>query len=200
MFLFKKRETPAECIRKWKRLTSHDERALVSSIHQMQRDERIIIKEMKRHARTAPHLVKEGARSLIQQRAYIKKTYMQKALLGSLTRILDDALAIYCMSSAIFKMVGVMRLMNRLVSVPLLAHTMTQMQREMTVMEMTSDVIEDIIEEEEEEEETTETIDTILEEFALKIPISVHHEAVHARVTPQPAIQRAQPTHSEDCH
>eukprot|EP00162_Nutomonas_longa_P010444 comp19932_c0_seq2/m.38810 comp19932_c0_seq2/g.38810 ORF comp19932_c0_seq2/g.38810 comp19932_c0_seq2/m.38810 type:complete len:213 (-) comp19932_c0_seq2:5-643(-) len=175
MFLFAKKKTPAELTKEWQTEIRRQMRACDKEVRGIESAEIKVKRSIKEAAKggqmsSARLLAKE----LVHSKRAKERLFVAKANLNSVSLQLGEQLATAKVVGALQGSTDIMRLMNKLVSVPQLKMDVMALGREMTkagvMQEMTEDMFEDMEDDDIEEDvdnEITKVMTDILGEAGM---------------------------------
>jgi charged multivesicular body protein 3 len=170
-FLFGKRMTPEEHVKKWKRDLNKEKRELDRNIRGIEREEMKVKREIKASAKRGDmSSAKTLAKELVRSKKAKERIAISKAQLNSVQMQLAQNLATYKMAGTLKKSTEIMTMMNNLIRLPELQHMMMAMAREMEKAGLIDEVIQDTLEdmgEEDLDQEADEAVQKVLDELDL---------------------------------
>eukprot|EP01114_Cavostelium_apophysatum_P004019 TRINITY_DN1415_c0_g1_i2.p1 TRINITY_DN1415_c0_g1~~TRINITY_DN1415_c0_g1_i2.p1 ORF type:complete len:204 (+),score=80.96 TRINITY_DN1415_c0_g1_i2:171-782(+) len=170
-FLFGKKVTPEENVRKWKRELKREERQIERNIRSIQLEENKTIKSIKDLAKKGQVAnAKTLAKALVQSRKATERLYQSKAQLNSVGMQLQQQLSMMKLSGAMQKSAQVMAVMNNLVKLPQMHKVMMAMGREMEKAGLIEEMMDDVLDNDDElDEAADEELEKIVEEVVMGV-------------------------------
>ncbi|KAJ3068095.1 Charged multivesicular body protein 3 [Podochytrium sp. JEL0797] len=163
--LFKKL-TPEEQVKKWKQSIRSQERELDKQVRSIDTAELKVKKDIKAAAkRNDPSACRLLAKEIVRARKAKDRLHTSKAQLNSLQMQLQQQLAVAKIAGSLKQSTDVMKLVNNLIKMPEIQHTMQEMGKEMMKAGIISEMMEDTIDGLDEDgidEEADAEVDTIL--------------------------------------
>jgi len=178
-FIFGKRMTPEEYVKKWKRDLNKEKRELDRNIRGIEREEMKVKREIKASAKRGDmSSAKSLAKELVRSKKAKERIAISKAQLNSVQMQLQQNLATYKMAGTLKKSTEIMGMMNNLVRLPEMQAVMMTLAREMEkaglIDEVMSETLDDVGEEDL-DQEADEAVQKVLDELDLDL-----HEAAPA--------------------
>eukprot|EP01121_Diplochlamys_sp_Union-15-3_P000323 TRINITY_DN10304_c0_g1_i1.p1 TRINITY_DN10304_c0_g1~~TRINITY_DN10304_c0_g1_i1.p1 ORF type:complete len:214 (+),score=54.22 TRINITY_DN10304_c0_g1_i1:66-707(+) len=178
-FVFGKKPTPEETVKKWRRELRKEGYAIERQIRAIEREIAKITREIRIAAKTNINSARNMAKEIIRSRKAIERLHESKAHLNSVSLQLQQNLSTYKLAGCLKKSTEIMASMNRLIKLPELQATMMAMSREMEKSGLIEEMVHDIMSDDEEiEDEAEEEVDKIMDELNLNL-ISVAPNVRH---------------------
>jgi len=171
-FIFGKRLTPEEYVKKWKRDLNKERRELDKNIRGIEREELKVKREIKAAAKRGDlSSAKTLAKELVRSKKAKERIAMSKAQLNSVQMQLSQNLATYKMAGTLKKSADIMTMMNNLIRLPEMQQVMMVMAREMEKAGLIDEVVADAMEDMDDDVETEadEAVQKVLEELNLDL-------------------------------
>jgi len=169
-FIFGKRLTPEEYVKKWRRELNKERRDLDRNIRGIEREELKVKREIKASAKRGDmSSAKTLAKELVRSKKAKERIAVSKAQLNSVQMQLSQNLAMYKVAGALKKSSEIMTMMNNLVRLPELQHMMMTMAREMEKAGLIDEVVADTLDDldDDVEAEADEAVQKVLGELDL---------------------------------
>ncbi|KAL9269105.1 Vacuolar protein sorting-associated protein 2 homolog 3-like protein [Drosera capensis] len=174
MNIFKKKPTAKEALRESKREMSHAARGIEKEISALQLEEKKLVAEIKRTAKTGNEAAtKILARQLVRLRQQVSNLQQSRAQMRG---IATHTQAMYAQSSVSVGMKGATKAMsaiNKQMEPAKQMKMLQEFQRQSAQMDMTtemmSDAIDDALDNDEAEEETDELTNQVLDEIGVDV-------------------------------
>ncbi|KAJ3262340.1 Charged multivesicular body protein 3 [Boothiomyces macroporosus] len=151
--LIGKKLTPEEQVKKWRQSIRAQERELDKSVRNIEKEQqnakKLIKQAAKRNDLASCRIL---AKEVVASKKAINRIITSKAQLGSLAMSMQQQLAVIKVTGALEKSTQVMKVVNKLMKLPEISHTMTEMSKEM-------------MKDEDIEEEAQEEVDKVLFEL-----------------------------------
>ncbi|KAJ3316008.1 Charged multivesicular body protein 3 [Boothiomyces sp. JEL0838] len=166
--LIGKKLTPEEQVKKWRQSIRAQERELDKSVRNIEKEQqnakKLIKQAAKRNDLASCRIL---AKEVVASKKAINRIITSKAQLGSLAMSMQQQLAVIKVTGALEKSTQVMKVVNKLMKLPEISHTMTEMSKEMMKAGIIEEMINDTLEEQDEdiEEEAQEEVDKVLFEL-----------------------------------
>uniref|UniRef100_T1GKR4 Charged multivesicular body protein 2a n=1 Tax=Megaselia scalaris TaxID=36166 RepID=T1GKR4_MEGSC len=166
-WLFGKRISPDEMLRKNQRALNKAIRDLDREKMKMEQQEKKIIADIKKLAKEGQmDAVKIMAKDLVRTRRYIKKFMIMKANIQAVSLKIQTLKSQNTMAQAMKGVTKAMQNMNRQLNMPQIQKILQDFEKQSEIMdmkeEMINDVIDDAMEDEGDEEETDAVVSQIL--------------------------------------
>uniref|UniRef100_A0A0K0E2N3 Charged multivesicular body protein 3 n=1 Tax=Strongyloides stercoralis TaxID=6248 RepID=A0A0K0E2N3_STRER len=147
LFGLSKKPDPKEHIKELQRKMRIEMRALDRQIHQIEREEEKVKREIKEAAKKGDKDVcKVLAKGIVRSRKAVSRIYASKAQINGIIMSMSHQLSSMRMAGSIKASTDVMQQMSSLVKVPEIAATMREMSREMTKIGIIDEMIDDTME------------------------------------------------------
>jgi len=173
-WLFGKRITPEEMLRK-------NKRALEKAIRDLEREKLHMEQQEKRTISDIKKMAKEGqmesvrimAKDLVRTRQYIKKFMIMKANIQAVSMKVQTLRSQNAMAEAMKGVTKVMANMNRQMNLPQIQRILQEFEKQSEIMgmkdEMMNDAMDDALGEEGDEEESDAIVNQVLDELGLQM-------------------------------
>lgn len=173
-WLFGKRISPDEMLRKNQRALNKAIRDLDREKMKMEQQEKKIIADIKKLAKDGQmDAVKIMAKDLVRTRRYIKKFMVMKANIQAVSLKIQTLKSQNTMAQAMKGVTKAMQNMNRQLNMPQIQKILQEFEKQSEIMdmkeEMINDVIDDAMEDEADEEETDAVVSQVLDELGLQL-------------------------------
>lgn len=173
-WLFGKRISPDEMMRKNQRALNKAVRDLDREKMKMEQQEKKIIADIKKSAKEGQmDAVKIMAKDLVRTRRYIKKFMLMKANIQAVSLKIQTLKSQNTMAQAMKGVTKAMQNMNRQLNMPQIQKILQEFEKQSEIMdmkeEMINDVIDDAMEDEGDEEETDAVVSQVLDELGLQL-------------------------------
>ncbi|XP_055377998.1 charged multivesicular body protein 2a [Condylostylus longicornis] len=173
-WLFGKRVTPEEMLRKNQRALNKAMRDLDRERMRMEQQEKKIIADIKKMAKDGQiDAVKIMAKDLVRTRKYIKKFMLMKANVQAVSLKIQTLKSQNSMAMAMKGVSKAMQNMNRQLNLPQIQKILHEFEKQSEIMdmkeEMINEVIDDAMEDEGDEEETDAVVTQVLDELGLQL-------------------------------
>jgi len=171
-WLFGRKQTPAEMLRKNQRALSKAMRDLDRERQKMEQQEKKIINDIKTMAKKGQmDAVKVMAKDLVRTRRYVKKFISLRANIQAVSLKIQTLKANNTMAEAMKGVTKAMGAMNRQMQLPQIQKIMMEFEKQSEIMdmkeEMMSDAIDDALGDEEDEDESDAVVKQVLDELGL---------------------------------
>ncbi|KAL5275282.1 CHMP2A family protein [Megaselia abdita] len=178
-WLFGKRISPDEMLRKNQRALNKAVRDLDREKMKMEQQEKKIIADIKKLAKEGQmDAVKIMAKDLVRTRRYIKKFMIMKANIQAVGLKIQTLKSQNTMAQAMKGVTKAMQNMNRQLNMPQIQKILQEFEKQSEIMdmkeEMINDVIDDAMEDEGDEEETDAVVSQVLDELGLQLGEQLH--------------------------
>ncbi|KAH8313321.1 hypothetical protein KR067_004217 [Drosophila pandora] len=173
-WLFGKRISPDEMLRKNQRALNKAMRDLDRERMKMEQQEKKIIADIKKMAKEGQmDAVKIMAKDLVRTRRYAKKFMLMKANIQAVSLKIQTLKSQNTMAQAMKGVTKAMQNMNRQLNLPQIQKILQDFEKQSEMMdmkeEMINDVIDDAMEDEGDEEETDAVVSQVLDELGLQL-------------------------------
>jgi len=173
-WLFGKKLTPEEMLRKNQRALTKAMRDLDRERGKMEQQEKKIIADIKKMAKMGQmDAVKVMAKDLVRTRRYVKKFIMMRAQIQAVSLKITTLKSQNAMAGAMKGVTRAMTSMNKQLKLPQIQQIMMEFEKQTEMMnmkeEMMNDVIDDAMEGEDDEEETDAVVSQVLDELGLQL-------------------------------
>lgn len=173
-WLFGRRVTPEEMLRKNQRALNKAMRELDRERSKMEQQEKKIIADIKKMAKMGQmDAVKVMAKDLVRTRRYVKKFIMMRAQIQAVSLKITTLKSQNAMAQAMKGVTRAMMNMNKQLKLPQIQQIMQEFEKQTEIMdmkeEMMNDVIDDAMGEEEDEEESDAIVSQVLDELGLQM-------------------------------
>ncbi|PRP72802.1 SNF7 family protein [Planoprotostelium fungivorum] len=171
MFLFGKRPSPEELVKKWRRELTKEQRLLDRQIRAIDLAEQKTIRSIKDLAKKGDKSsAKILAKEIVRSRAAKEKIYKSKAQLNSVGMQLQQNLSMMKLAGVMSKSATIMTSMNDLIKLPQLHQTMMVMGREMEKAGLIEEMMTDALEMDEDlDEAADEELDKVVQDILLGV-------------------------------
>lgn len=173
-WLFGKRMTPEEMLRKNQRALNKAMRDLDRERARMEQQEKKIITDIKKMAKEGQmDAVKIMAKDLVRTRRYVKKFMLMKANIQAVSLKIQTLKSQNAMAQAMKGVTRAMQNMNRQLNLPQIQRILQEFEKQSEIMdmkeEMMNDAIDDAMEDEGDEEESDAVVSQVLDELGLQL-------------------------------
>ena len=173
-WLFGKRQTPEEMMRKNQRALNKAMRDLDREKMKMEQQEKKVIADIKKLAKEGQmDAVKIMAKDLVRTRRYVKKFMLMKANIQAVSLKIQTLKSQNTMAQAMKGVTRAMQNMNRQMNMPQIQKILMDFEKQSEIMdmkeEMINDVMDDAMEDEGDEEETDAVVSQVLDELGLQL-------------------------------
>ncbi|XP_069678338.1 charged multivesicular body protein 2a isoform X1 [Periplaneta americana] len=173
-WLFGKRMTPEEMLRKNQRALNKAMRDLDRERARMEQQEKKIIADIKKMAKEGQmDAVKIMAKDLVRTRRYVKKFMLMKANIQAVSLKIQTLRSQNAMAQAMKGVTKAMQNMNRQLNLPQIQRILQEFEKQSEIMdmkeEMMNDAIDDAMEDEGDEEESDAVVSQVLDELGLQL-------------------------------
>jgi len=173
-FLFGKKVTPQEMLRKNLRALNKAMRDLDRERAKMEQQEKKTINDIKKMAKQGEMAaVRVMAKDLVRTRRYVKKFIMMKANIQAVSLKIQTLKANDSMAQAMKGVTKAMGRMNKQMNLPQIQKIMMEFEKQSEIMdmkeEMMSDAIDDALGDEDDEEESDAIVQQVLDELGLQM-------------------------------
>ncbi|XP_019879319.1 charged multivesicular body protein 2a [Aethina tumida] len=173
-WLFGKRLTPEELLRKNQRALNKAMRDLDREKQKMEQQEKKIIIDIKKLAKEGQmDAVKIMARDLVRTRRYVKKFMLMKANIQAVSLKIQTLRSQNAMAQAMKGVTKAMASMNRQLNLPQIQRILQEFEKQSEIMDMKeeimNDAIDDAMEGDDDEEESDAVVNQVLDELGLQL-------------------------------
>ncbi|GAB0097983.1 charged multivesicular body protein 2a [Sergentomyia squamirostris] len=173
-WLFGKKMTPEEMLRKNQRALNKAMRDLDREKMKMEQQEKKVIADIKKLAKEGQmDAVKIMAKDLVRTRRYVKKFMLMKANIQAVSLKIQTLKSQNTMAQAMKGVTRAMQNMNKQLNLPQIQKILHDFERQSEMMdmkeEMINDAIDDAMEDEGDEEESDAVVTQILDELGLQL-------------------------------
>jgi len=173
-WLFGRRMTPEEQLKKNQRALNKAMRELDRERAKMEQQEKKIIIDIKKMAKAGQmDAVKIMAKDLVRTRKAVKKFMLMKANIQAVSLKIQTLKSQNSMSEAMKGVTKAMMMMNKQMKLPEIQKIMQEFEKQSEIMdmkeEMINDVMDDAMEDEGDEEETDAIVTQVLDELGLQL-------------------------------
>ncbi|XP_060531158.1 charged multivesicular body protein 2a [Cylas formicarius] len=173
-WLFGKKVTPEEMLRKNQRALNKAMRDLDRERQKMEQQEKKVINDIKKLAKEGQmDAVKIMARDLVRTRRYVKKFMLMKANIQAVSLKIQTLRSQNTMAQAMKGVTRAMANMNRQMNLPQIQRILQEFEKQSEIMDMKeeimNDAIDDAMEGDEDEEESDAVVNQVLDELGLQL-------------------------------
>ncbi|XP_075146101.1 vacuolar protein sorting 2 [Haematobia irritans] len=173
-WLFGKKISPDEMLRKNQRALNKAMRDLDRERMKMEQQEKKIIADIKKMAKEGQmDAVKIMAKDLVRTRRYVKKFMLMKANIQAVSLKIQTLKSQNTMAEAMKGVTKAMQNMNRQMNLPQIQKILHDFEKQSEIMdmkeEMINDAMDDAMEDEGDEEETDAVVSQVLDELGLQL-------------------------------
>ncbi|XP_064087932.1 charged multivesicular body protein 2a isoform X1 [Macrobrachium rosenbergii] len=173
-WLFGRRMTPEEMLRKNQRALNKAMRDLDRERSKMEQQEKKIIADIKKMAKMGQmDAVKVMAKDLVRTRRYAKKFMMMRTQIQAVSLKITTLKSQNAMAQAMKGVTKAMMNMNKQLKLPQIQQIMQEFEKQTEIMdmkeEMMNDVIDDAMGDEDDEEESDAIVSQVLDELGLQM-------------------------------
>ncbi|KAB0799721.1 hypothetical protein PPYR_07601 [Photinus pyralis] len=173
-WLFGKKVTPEEMLRKNQRALNKAVRDLEREKLKMEQQEKKVIADIKKLAKEGQmDAVKIMAKDLVRTRKYVKKFMLMKANIQAVSLKIQTLRSQSAMATAMKGVTKAMQSMNRQLNLPQIQRILQEFEKQSEIMdmkeEMMNDAIDDAMEGDDDEEETDAVVSQVLDELGLQL-------------------------------
>ncbi|XP_066247352.1 charged multivesicular body protein 2a [Euwallacea similis] len=173
-WLFGKKLTPEELLRKNQRALNKAVRDLDREKQKMEQQEKKVINDIKKLAKEGQmDAVKIMARDLVRTRRYIKKFMLMKANIQAVSLKIQTLRSQNAMAQAMKGVTRAMASMNRQLNLPQIQRILQEFEKQSEIMDMKeevmNDAIDDAMEGDDDEEESDAIVSQVLDELGLQL-------------------------------
>ncbi|XP_044748103.1 charged multivesicular body protein 2a [Coccinella septempunctata] len=173
-WLFGKKLTPEEMLRKNQRALNKAMRDLDREKQKMEQQEKKIIMDIKKLAKEGQmDAVKIMAKDLVRTRRYVKKFMLMKANIQAVSLKIQTLRSQNTMAEAMKGVTRAMASMNRQLNLPQIQRILQEFEKQSEIMDMKeevmNDAIDDAMEADGDEEESDAVVSQVLDELGLQL-------------------------------
>lgn len=173
-WLFGRRMTPEEMLRKNQRALNKAMRELDRERTKMEQQEKKIVADIKKMAKAGQmDAVKIMAKDLVRTRRYVKKFMLMRANIQAVSLKIQTLKSQAAMANAMKGVTKAMGNMNKQMKLPEIQKIMMEFEKQSEIMdmkgEMMEDAIDDVMGDEDEEEESDAIVAPVLDELGLQL-------------------------------
>jgi len=173
-WLFGRRMTPEEMLRKNKRALDKAVRDLDRERMRMEQQEKKIIADIKKMAKEGQmDSVKIMAKDLVRTRRYVKKFMLMRANIQAVSMKVQTLRSQNAMAEAMKGVTKAMQNMNRQLKLPQIQKILQEFEKQSEIMDMKEDMMNDAMDDalgdDDEEEESDAVVSQILDELGLQL-------------------------------
>eukprot|EP00093_Oithona_nana_P013811 13811.XXX_116323_115510_1 [CDS] Oithona nana genome sequencing. len=173
-WLFGRRMTPDEMLRKNQRALTKAMRELDRERAKMEQQEKKIIADIKKMAKQGQmDAVKIMAKDLVRTRRYVKKFMLMRANIQAVSLKIQTLKSQSAMAQAMKGVTKAMGNMNKQMKMPEIQKIMMEFEKQSEIMdmkgEMMEDAIDDVMGDEDDEEESDAIVNQVLDELGLQL-------------------------------
>eukprot|EP00096_Caligus_rogercresseyi_P003485 TRINITY_DN1656_c0_g1_i1.p1 TRINITY_DN1656_c0_g1~~TRINITY_DN1656_c0_g1_i1.p1 ORF type:complete len:256 (-),score=103.85 TRINITY_DN1656_c0_g1_i1:183-854(-) len=173
-WLFGRKMTPDEMLRKNQRALTKAMRELDRERSKMEQQEKKIIADIKKMAKAGQmDAVRIMAKDLVRTRRYVKKFMLMRANIQAVSLKIQTLKSQNSMAEAMKGVTRAMQNMNRQMKLPQIQQIMMEFEKQSEIMdmkeEMMSDCIDDALGDEEDEDESDAIVSQVLDELGLQL-------------------------------
>ncbi|KAF5272464.1 hypothetical protein FQR65_LT04933 [Abscondita terminalis] len=173
-WLFGKKVTPEELLRKNQRALNKAIRDLEREKMKMEQQEKKIIADIKKLAKEGQmDAVKIMAKDLVRTRKYVKKFMLMKANIQAVSLKIQTLRSQNAMAQAMKGVTKAMQSMNRQLNLPQIQKILQDFEKQSEIMDMKEDMmndaIDDAMQDDDDEEETDAVVSQVLDELGLQL-------------------------------
>merc|ERR1712004_308947 len=173
-WLFGRRMTPDEMLRKNQRALTNAMRELDRERAKMEQQEKKIIADIKKMAKQGQmDAVKIMAKDLVRTRRYVKKFMLMRANIQAVSLKIQTLKSQSAMANAMKGVTKAMGSMNKQMKLPEIQKIMMEFEKQSEIMdmkgEMMEDAIDDVMGDEDDEEESDAIVNQVLDELGLQL-------------------------------
>jgi len=185
-FLFGKRMTPDEYVKKWKRDLNKERRELDRQVRGIEREEQKVKRECRAAAKRGDlSSARTLAKELVRSKHAKERLAVSKARLNIIQMQLLQHHATFKMAATLKKSAEIMHMMNEMLRLPEMQRTMMVLAREMEKAGLIDEIMQDTLEmgEEDVEDEADEAVQKVLDELDLDLQEAAPAAPQRARAT-----------------
>ncbi|KAK9353322.1 Snf7 family [Lipomyces doorenjongii] len=171
-WVFGKRQTPQERLRKHQRALEKAQRELDRERQKLEQQEKKLIAEIKKSAKNNQvGACKIQAKDLVRTRKYIQKFYQMKTQLQAVSLRIQTVRSNEQMMQSMKGATRLLGSMNRSMNLPALQKIAIDFERESDMMDQRQEMMDDAIDDamEDEEEESDEIVNQVLDEIGINL-------------------------------
>ncbi|KAK9731477.1 Snf7 [Popillia japonica] len=173
-WLFGKRLTPEEMLRKNQRALNKAMRDLDRERMKMEQQEKKVIADIKKMAKEGQmDAVKIMAKDLVRTRRYVKKFMVMKANIQAVSLKIQTLRSQNAMAQAMKGVTKAMQSMNRQLNLPQIQRILQEFEKQSEIMDMKEEVMNDAIDDamadDADEEESDAVVNQVLDELGLQL-------------------------------
>lgn len=173
-WLFGKKITPEEMMRKNQRALNKAMRDLDREKMKMEQQEKKVIADIKKLAKEGQmDAVKIMAKDLVRTRRYVKKFMLMKANIQAVSLKIQTLKSQNTMAQAMKGVTKAMQSMNKTMNLPQIQKILQEFEKQSEIMDMKEEMIneamDDAMEDEGDEEETDAVVSQVLDELGLQL-------------------------------
>lgn len=173
-WLFGKKLSPEEMLRKNQRALNKAMRDLDREKSKMEQQEKKVINDIKKLAKEGQmDAVKIMARDLVRTRRYVKKFMLMKANIQAVSLKIQTLRSQNAMAQAMKGVTKAMASMNRQLNLPQIQRILQEFEKQSEIMDMKeeimNDAIDDAMEGDDDEEESDAVVNQVLDELGLQL-------------------------------
>ncbi|KAI4464111.1 charged multivesicular body protein [Holotrichia oblita] len=173
-WLFGKRLTPEEMLRKNQRALNKAMRDLDRERMKMEQQEKKVIGDIKKMAKEGQmDAVKIMAKDLVRTRRYVKKFMVMKANIQAVSLKIQTLRSQNAMAQAMKGVTKAMQSMNRQLNLPQIQRILQEFEKQSEIMDMKEEVMNDAIDDamadDADEEESDAVVNQVLDELGLQL-------------------------------
>ncbi|KCV67871.1 hypothetical protein H696_05601 [Fonticula alba] len=190
MWIFGKKETPEQMVRRYQRALDRSMRELDRERAKLENQEKKLMADIRRFAKQGQTKTCQiMAKDIVRTRRYVQKFIQMRTHLQAVSLKMQTMRSTQAMAQAMGGVTKAMRSLNNNLKMPAIQKIMQDFERESEMMshkeEMMGDAIDDVLDEDgDEEEESNQILSQVLEEAG--ISISEQLGATPVGTTPQP--------------
>lgn len=173
-WLFGKKITPEEMMRKNQRALNKAMRDLDREKMKMEQQEKKVIADIKKLAKEGQmDAVKIMAKDLVRTRRYVKKFMLMKANIQAVSLKIQTLKSQNTMAQAMKGVTSAMQSMNKTMNLPQIQKILQEFEKQSEIMDMKEEMIneamDDAMEDEGDEEETDAVVAQVFDELGLQL-------------------------------
>ncbi|XP_056630410.1 charged multivesicular body protein 2a [Diorhabda carinulata] len=173
-WLFGKKVTPEELLRKNQRALNKAMRDLDREKQKMEQQEKKVIIDIKKLAKEGQmDAVKIMAKDLVRTRRYVKKFMLMKANIQAVSLKIQTLRSQNAMAQAMKGVTKAMQSMNKQLNLPQIQRILQEFEKQSEIMDMKeevmNDAIDDAMEGDDDEEESDAIVNQVLDELGLQL-------------------------------
>lgn len=168
-WLFGKRLTPEEMLKKNQRALNKAMRDLDREKARMEQQEKKIIMDIKKMAKEGQmDAVKIMAKDLVRTRRYVQKFMLMKANIQAVSLKIQTLRSQNAMAQAMKGVTKAMQNMNRRLNLPQIQHILQEFEKQSEIMDMKEEIMNDAIDDAMDDEQDEEETDAVVSQVYLK--------------------------------